>query len=377
MKRNICSVFAQKSSGFLFSFVALMFGLALSTSVFAQSVFINEIHYDNAGGDAGEAIEVAGPAGTNLAGWTLLLYNGSASQRNVYQTIGLTGTLPNQQSGCGTLSFSQAGIQNGAPDGIALVDPGSALIQFLSYEGTFTGFGGPADSVLSEDIGVSESSSTPVGNSLQLAGTGASATDFTWQTDGPNTFDSVNTGQTFTGCAGIEAAPAVVTTNPSDGSGGVALDSNIDVTFSEDVNVTASWLTLSCSTSGAHSGVTSGGPQAYSLNPDADFAYNELCTVTIVATEVSDVDADDPPDNLAADVVLTFSTATPQVPIRLNLSSSMTVAPDLRLSMAWSWSFIMVVIIVPTVVRSTWTVFRPTPMATLFSAMQLLYPHRR
>jgi hypothetical protein len=209
MKRNICSVFAQKSSGFLFSFVALMFGLALSTSVFAQSVFINEIHYDNAGGDAGEAIEVAGPAGTNLAGWTLLLYNGSASQRNVYQTIGLTGTLPNQQSGCGTLSFSQAGIQNGAPDGIALVDPGSALIQFLSYEGTFTGFGGPADSVLSEDIGVSESSSTPVGNSLQLAGTGASATDFTWQTDGPNTFDSVNTGQTFTGCAGIEAAPAV------------------------------------------------------------------------------------------------------------------------------------------------------------------------
>ena len=327
MKQNICSVFAQKSSGFLFSFMALMFGLSLSASVSAQDVFINEIHYDNSGSDAGEAIEVAGPAGTNLAGWTLLLYNGSATQGTVYSTIGLAGTLPNQQSGCGTLSFSQAGIQNGAPDGIALVDPGSALIQFLSYEGTFTGIGGPADTILSTDIGVSESSSTPLGNSLQLAGTGASAADFTWQTDGPNTFGSVNTGQTLTGCAGIEAAPAVVTTNPSDSSGGVALDSNIDVTFSEDVNLTASWLTLSCSTSGAHSGVTSGGPQAYSLNPDADFAYNELCTATVVAAEVSDVDADDPPDNLAADVVFTFSTVVDS-PIVINEVDADTAGSD-------------------------------------------------
>ncbi|MBI4747380.1 MAG: hypothetical protein HY774_02785 [Acidobacteria bacterium] len=40
-------------------------------------VFINEIHYDNTGTDAGEAIEVAGPAGTDLTGWTIVLYNGS------------------------------------------------------------------------------------------------------------------------------------------------------------------------------------------------------------------------------------------------------------------------------------------------------------
>ena len=40
-------------------------------------VFINEIHYDNASSDTGEAIEIAGPAGTNLAEWTVALYNGS------------------------------------------------------------------------------------------------------------------------------------------------------------------------------------------------------------------------------------------------------------------------------------------------------------
>ena len=40
-------------------------------------VFINEIHYDNAGTDMGEAIEVAGPAGEGLSGWSIVLYNGT------------------------------------------------------------------------------------------------------------------------------------------------------------------------------------------------------------------------------------------------------------------------------------------------------------
>ena len=41
------------------------------------TVFINEIHYDNSGTDSGEAVEVAGPAGTKLSGGKLVLYNGS------------------------------------------------------------------------------------------------------------------------------------------------------------------------------------------------------------------------------------------------------------------------------------------------------------
>ena len=84
--------------------------------------FINEIHYDNTGGDTGEAIEVAGPAGTDLAGWSIALYNGSSSQLNVYDTIPLSGVIPNQDNGYGTLEFPRAGIQNGSPDGLALVD---------------------------------------------------------------------------------------------------------------------------------------------------------------------------------------------------------------------------------------------------------------
>ncbi len=41
------------------------------------AVFFSEIHYDNVGTDAGEAIEIAGPAGTDLTGWSVVLYNGS------------------------------------------------------------------------------------------------------------------------------------------------------------------------------------------------------------------------------------------------------------------------------------------------------------
>ena len=71
------------------------------------------------------------------------------------------------------------------------------MIEFLSYEGTFVAVGGPADGMSSNDIGVSESSSSPVGDSLQLTGSGTMGGDFTWAPSQPNTFGGVNTGQTF------------------------------------------------------------------------------------------------------------------------------------------------------------------------------------
>jgi len=40
-------------------------------------VFVNELHYDNTGVDQNEAVEIAGPAETDLTGWRLILYNGS------------------------------------------------------------------------------------------------------------------------------------------------------------------------------------------------------------------------------------------------------------------------------------------------------------
>ncbi|MET0826249.1 MAG: hypothetical protein ABWZ89_07020, partial [Acidimicrobiales bacterium] len=160
--------------------------------------WVNEIHYDNTGIDAGESIEVAGPAGTDLTGWTIVLYNGTGGA--TYDTDALpAGPIADLGDGFGVvvLNYPANGIQNGAPDGIALVDPSNTVVQFLSYEGVFTAVGGPAAGMTSVDIGVSENGTGAVGNSLQLTGTGTSYEDFTWAAEAPNTFGAANTGQTF------------------------------------------------------------------------------------------------------------------------------------------------------------------------------------
>ncbi len=150
-------------------------------------VRLSEIHYDNFGVDAAEAVEVEGPAGTDLTGWSVVLYNGNGGAP--YSTRTFSGVIPDQCAGRGTLflGYPQDGIQNGSPDGVALVDAGGTVIEFLSYEGTFTAVGGPANGMLSVDIGVQESSS-PIGQSLQRTATGA------WQGPIANTLGTCNSG---------------------------------------------------------------------------------------------------------------------------------------------------------------------------------------
>ena len=121
-----------------------------------------EVHYDNAGADTGEGVEVAGPPGGSLRGWTLAFYNGDGGA--VYDTAALSGSL----SPAGVAWVAVRGLQNGGADGVALVDPSGEVRQFLSYEGVVTATDGPAAGRRSEDLGVSESGSTPPGQSLQL-----------------------------------------------------------------------------------------------------------------------------------------------------------------------------------------------------------------
>jgi uncharacterized protein len=174
----------------------------------STSVFINELHYDNAGTDAGEAVEIAGPAGTDLTGWSLVLYNGNGGA-TYGSPAALSGTVPDLGGGFGVVvvSYPANGLQNGSPDGLAIVDAGNAVVQFLSYEGVFVAVGGPADGMTSIDIGVSESGSGAVGNSLQLTGTGTTYEDFIWAPEAANTFGAFNTGQTF-GSVPVETDPS-------------------------------------------------------------------------------------------------------------------------------------------------------------------------
>ncbi len=193
--------------------LSLLLGLVAASPADAvggstSSVFINELHYDNTGDDVGESLEIAGPAGTDLSGWQIVRYNGSNGA--VYGTDPLSGILADDSGGYGfvTIDYPTNGLQNGAPDGVALVDQGGAVVQFLSYEGSFTAGAGPAAGQTSSDIGVAETSSTPIGRSLQLTGTGSTAGDFTWTAD-TSTFGAANNGQSFAGGPDDPAAPVI------------------------------------------------------------------------------------------------------------------------------------------------------------------------
>lgn len=140
------------------------------------TLWINEIHYDNDGDDTGEGIEVAGPDGTRLDGWTLVLVNGSDG--SVYGTIPLAGTLVGD--GIGTEWVPVEGLQNGSPDGAALVAPDRTVSEAVAWEGTFVARGGSVSGVRFDDIGVQESSSDAPGTSMQRIGRGRAARDFRW-----------------------------------------------------------------------------------------------------------------------------------------------------------------------------------------------------
>jgi len=136
--------------------------------------FISEIHYDNAGADVGEFVEICAPAGTDMSTYTLVLYNGSNG--NTYDTEAMPAS-------CGSaggkdfyiISFPSNGIQNGAPDGMALVN-GATVCEFISYEGSFTANNGPASGMTSTDIIVDQQPAPASGLTLQVDSAGG-----TWE----------------------------------------------------------------------------------------------------------------------------------------------------------------------------------------------------
>ncbi|MCP4849150.1 MAG: hypothetical protein GY899_14505 [Verrucomicrobiaceae bacterium] len=177
--------------------ILVLVSVSLITQGFSQQVFINEIHYDNVGGDAGEFVEIAGPANTNLGQYELVFYNGANSR--AYKSLALGGILPNEAAtGYGALAFLVSGIQNGAPDGIALIK-GSDVVQFLSYEGDLTAGDDIAIGIMSSDIGVKETSATAIGKSLQLRGSGSDYSDFLWESPQEESMGMINEGQIFLG----------------------------------------------------------------------------------------------------------------------------------------------------------------------------------
>lgn len=166
----------------------------------AVEPWINEFHYDNAGTDVGEFIEIAGPAGLDLSNYRLLLYNGEDG--SMYYGINLSGIIDNELNNYGAVNFFHNSIQNGVGgtniqgDGIALIKiSNSQVLQFISYEGTFVATDNIAQGMNSTDIGVFEPDTTPVGFSLQLTGIGNTYGDFIWNAPADDSPGVLNVGQ--------------------------------------------------------------------------------------------------------------------------------------------------------------------------------------
>jgi hypothetical protein len=132
----------------------------------AGALVINELDYDNPGFDTAEFIELYNPtsAPIALAGYTLYLVNGSgnavyrtidlggvgALDAGQYLVIGSTRALAGVPAGQKVLDLGplQDLVQNGAPDGVALVNTATnVLVDAISYEGIMTAMNLPMGQV--------------------------------------------------------------------------------------------------------------------------------------------------------------------------------------------------------------------------------------
>jgi Bacterial Ig-like domain/Putative Ig domain/Bacterial Ig domain len=106
-------------------------------------------------------------------------------------------------------------------------------------------------------------------------------------------------------------APTVTSTSPANGATNVATDSDLTVTFSEPVNVTPAAFTLTCPGGGtaiALTNLTASPATTFMLHPATHLPFAMGCQLVVHANAVTDVDTIDPPDTMAADVIVSFST---------------------------------------------------------------------
>ncbi|MBU9944690.1 MAG: lamin tail domain-containing protein, partial [Dermatophilaceae bacterium] len=106
----------------------------------------------------------------------------------------------------------------------------------------------------------------------------------------------------------VDPAPSVTGTVPANG-GTSAADVSPSVTFSEPVSLAPGAITLGCTISGPAAVDVTGGPTTFAADPASALVDGDVCTLTVVASGVSNADTNDPPDNPAADYTLSFTVA--------------------------------------------------------------------
>ncbi len=290
----------------------------------ADFVLINELDADTPGMDKAEFIELydGGAGGTALDGLVVVLFNGSGDRS--YAAFDLDGyrtdgagyfLLGNSAVPSVDLVFANGRLQNG-PDAAALYAADAA--DFPAGTAVATGdlldalvYGSGVDSapgllpLLLGGEGVVDEDGRDArelhANQRCPNGTGGQRRSSAYL---PNT----PTPKSANFCV-VDSAPRVSAHQPLDGARNVALDAGISVNFDEAVSLHSDGIHLQCSSSGSHAVAIAGGPVSFSIRPDGRLSPQELCTITVSGSAVSDRDDNDPPDQMSGDYSWSFETA--------------------------------------------------------------------
>ena len=236
--------------------------------------------------------------GSGTAGLTIPL-TGTVAAGDVYVLAQATASAPilaqaDQTNGSGWFNGDDAVVLRKGATGLVVDSIGQVALDPGTEWGT--GLTSTADNTLRRKPSISAGDTT-TSDGFDPA--------FEWDGFATDTFDGLGAHSVSS-----DAAPTVSSTAPANGATEVAPGANVSIIFSEPVDVTGAWFGISCTSSGGHTATVSGGPTAFTLDPDADFASGETCTVTVLASQVTDQDADDPPNAMAGNFAFSLTTVS-------------------------------------------------------------------
>src|SRR5829696_1778524 len=278
----------------------------------STTLVINEIDYDQPSTDTAEYLEIRNNAAApiDLDPYTLRFQNGATN------TPYLTVDLPSFELAAGghyvvcgdpvdvptcdlDAGVDENLIQNGAPDAVAIFN-GAAVVDAVSYEGVVPGFAEGAADAGTDTAAAAPAPAQSLARVPDGCDTDSNADDFDLVTSTPGA------PNTETACGG-EQAPSVADSDPDDGDLGADPDGSLTVTFSEPVSADTGAFSLACADESSFELTASTADQTtFTLDPDGSLPLGESCTLTVHGAEVTDLDANDPPDAMAGDETVTF-----------------------------------------------------------------------
>ncbi len=295
-------------------------GTAAPAAPLANDIRISQVY--GGGGNSGatyknDFIELfnAGTNPVNITGWSVQYASATGTS---WQKTDLSGTI---QPG-GYYLIQQAAGSGGTvdlptPDAIGNIAM-SATTGKVALVNSTTALSGacPTGAAIVDFVGYGSSANCYEGSgptpapsnttAVLRAGNGCTDTDNNAADFAAGAPNPRNSSSPVNLCTPADTPPSVTSTTPANGDTGVAVDATVTVTFSEAVTFNST-VEINCTGSGVQDVTPTGGPTTWTLS-HSDFDNGETCTVTIEAADVSDVDADDPPDNMAADYSWSFTT---------------------------------------------------------------------